>query len=406
MGLENPTFISTLVPTNPGAGDLRSEGDDHIRRLKQCLQNTFPDASRAFYFPRGSTPVGLTINLAKTDDNSVVRVDTSGGLVTLNLPADAFDGWHITVIKVSNDTNPILVTPPVGTLFSGGLNLSATRRAIPRTPFGIYFDGTNFSVERCVSVPVNTILDFDGGSLPVGYEWPNGQTLASAAANYPDFFAVKGSGVTRDVRGRVLAARDVLGGAAAGILTSATMTPDGQTLGATGGTEQGTLNVGQLPTHTPTTNTITFGGTTQSFTPAGTIQGDGFTLTPTISGNSGNVTYTDPHHTHTLGNIAQFVSSAGGGGGITVYVPGAGVTPTLTSDATGIVIPSNNIASTLSSALAVNTIAGHLSFAGTAMTAPLGANATLTVTLNPIGSGNPFSLLQPTMAMNKILVVE
>ncbi len=42
MGLESVTFISDLVSTNPVSTDLKSAGDDHLRRIKSALLNTFP----------------------------------------------------------------------------------------------------------------------------------------------------------------------------------------------------------------------------------------------------------------------------------------------------------------------------------------------------------------------------
>lgn len=48
MGLEAFSFISQLVPTNPvNATDDIAQGDDHIRGIKQTLQNTFPNANAA-----------------------------------------------------------------------------------------------------------------------------------------------------------------------------------------------------------------------------------------------------------------------------------------------------------------------------------------------------------------------
>ena len=47
MGLETFSFISNLVPSNPESADNTSQGDDHIRGVKQTLQNTFPGADQA-----------------------------------------------------------------------------------------------------------------------------------------------------------------------------------------------------------------------------------------------------------------------------------------------------------------------------------------------------------------------
>jgi hypothetical protein len=44
MGLEAATYIHQLDPTNPvGGSDPKSQGDDHLRLVKETLQNTFPN---------------------------------------------------------------------------------------------------------------------------------------------------------------------------------------------------------------------------------------------------------------------------------------------------------------------------------------------------------------------------
>lgn len=43
MALETPTKISQLVGTNPTATDPVSEGDDHIRNIKNVLKTSFPN---------------------------------------------------------------------------------------------------------------------------------------------------------------------------------------------------------------------------------------------------------------------------------------------------------------------------------------------------------------------------
>lgn len=44
MGLESATLIHQLDPANPvGASDPKSQGDNHIRMLKDCLLNTLPN---------------------------------------------------------------------------------------------------------------------------------------------------------------------------------------------------------------------------------------------------------------------------------------------------------------------------------------------------------------------------
>lgn len=57
-----------------------------------------------------------------------------------------------------------------------------------------------------------------------------------------------------DKRGRISAGKDDMGGSAASRLTSTTMTPDGVTLGASGGAQTHTLTTAELATHTHVQN--------------------------------------------------------------------------------------------------------------------------------------------------------
>lgn len=47
MTVESATYIDTLDPTLPLSGDPKSEGDNHLRLIKQVLQNTFPNINAA-----------------------------------------------------------------------------------------------------------------------------------------------------------------------------------------------------------------------------------------------------------------------------------------------------------------------------------------------------------------------
>lgn len=49
MGLESAQYIGQLVAANPAGGDLTSQGDDHMRMIKDVLKKTFPGAAGAGY---------------------------------------------------------------------------------------------------------------------------------------------------------------------------------------------------------------------------------------------------------------------------------------------------------------------------------------------------------------------
>lgn len=47
MTIETATFLTDLNAANPGVNDAKSEGDDHLRLIKQVLKNTFPSQTTA-----------------------------------------------------------------------------------------------------------------------------------------------------------------------------------------------------------------------------------------------------------------------------------------------------------------------------------------------------------------------
>jgi microcystin-dependent protein len=267
MGLETATFISSLVATNPVAGDTKSQGDDHFRLVKSVLQATFPTASKAFYFPTaGAKSADFTILAA--EERKTFYVDTSGAGVTGTLPTLAAGdaGWECYFIKTNTGTNAFFVAPPSGTLTSGEVSgLAKCRRVIPGHRCTAVWTGVAWFVTRNCNAPIGTTLEFCGTTLPTGFEWPNGQTLSSAA-NYPEFNSVRGSVVTPNQRGRVVAGKDDMGGVSANNLTGLSGGLNGDTFEAVGGSETHTLTLAQLASHNHGGNTGTAGAHTHTTT--------------------------------------------------------------------------------------------------------------------------------------------
>lgn len=144
------------------------------------------------------------------------------------------------------------------------------------------------------SVPTGTTLDYVGATAPSGYVLASGRTIGSASSgateranadtqtlfellwnSMADAQAAVSSGrgasatadftanktiTLPDMRGRVVAGKDNMGGTTASRLTS-TYSMNGTTLGTAGGAESHTLTTAQMPNHTHSeTGTTRSGG--------------------------------------------------------------------------------------------------------------------------------------------------
>lgn len=241
MALETATTIDQLVVTNPAATDGLAQADDHLRLIKAALQNTFPNIagivqanhSELSVLDGGAAATSTTLvngdQIIINDNGIMVQVALSDVLtyLTTNL---AITSAMITDGTIS--TNDIADGAITGAKLSSG--------AV--TPAGI-------------------VNPYAGATTPSGWLLCDGQ-LASRTI-YSGLFAAigdtygAGDGSTTfnipDLRGRVIAGQDDMGGTSANRLTGQLAGQmNGDTLGATGGTESVTLTTGQMPAHTHT----------------------------------------------------------------------------------------------------------------------------------------------------------
>lgn len=157
--------------------------------------------------------------------------------------------------------------------------------------------------------PTGSVIAFAGASAPSDWLFCFGQNVSRTT--YAALFAVLGTtygagdGSTTftlpDLRGRVVAGQDDMGGVSANRLTGQTGGVDGDVLGATGGSETHTLTIAQMPSHSHTiTGNATTGGSSFVSVTAGTTS-----LSPSTNSTGGGGAHNNVQPTIVLNYIIK-----------------------------------------------------------------------------------------------------
>jgi len=167
---------------------------------------------------------------------------------------DGTAGIDVLALTDDTDTNQIKLQAPT----------SVTATTTFTLPDG---DGSNGNVLQTDGsgtlswgdgTPSGVVSAYAGSSAPSGWLLCYGQAISRTT--YADLFTAigttygSGDGSTTfnlpDLRGRVVAGQDDMGGSSANRLTNQSGGLNGDTLGATGGSETHTLTTAQIPAHT------------------------------------------------------------------------------------------------------------------------------------------------------------
>ena len=175
-------------------------------------------------------------------------------------------------------------------------------------------------IDESVKLPTGIIMDFAGTTLPAGWLFCFGQLVSRITYNL--LFDIvgetysAGDGSTTfgipDLRGMVTAGKDDMGGVSADRLTSPL---NGDTLGASGGTEGVILTTAQLPSHTHPVSVSgggTFGGTV-SLTGDHVFGGGGGGLSSGAAYSIGGVTWSGTSSTNVSFTSTGTATATGSG---------------------------------------------------------------------------------------------
>ena len=222
-------------------------------------------AGQQFRFKAAGTNTGATtINLNSIGAKTIQKLGAAlvAGDITANDMVDIiYDGTQFQMISPAR--TPVLTAagvPLTAVNINGGT--SAAIAIDDKIPFSDTSDSNNRKVGTPQGIldlfPAGIIAPFAGTTEPSGWLLCYGQAISRTT--YAVLFTAisttygVGDGSTTfnlpDLRGRVIAGQDDMGGSSANRLTGTSGSVDGDVLGGTGGAETHTLTAAQMPSHT------------------------------------------------------------------------------------------------------------------------------------------------------------
>tara|TARA_R110001632_G_scaffold88142_1_gene190957 strand:- start:185 stop:943 length:759 start_codon:yes stop_codon:yes gene_type:complete len=194
---------------------------------------------------------------ASGDQVTATKLNDIGNSATFTSAADTTDDSTLTITGA-------------GKLKVADIGITATQLATDAVITAKIQDGAVTAAKldaAAVSVlmPTGSIMSFAGASAPTGYLLCDGAAIARQAGGSDTalftllgitYGAGDGSSTYNipDLRGRVIAGQDDMGGASANRLTGLTGGVDGDVLGGTGGSQTHTLLTAEMPSHTHSYN--------------------------------------------------------------------------------------------------------------------------------------------------------
>lgn len=226
----------------------------------------------------GGTANALTISTARNPSTLDVLTFVRVKITTDNTGAATLAWGSLPPTAIKKYVGASKVDPAAGDLKAGKI-------------VHFDFDGTDYVIfsDGGGSIPAGSIMDYAGSAAPTGWLMCAGQAISRTS--YADLYAAigttygTGDGTTTfnlpDLRGRVSAGKDNMGGTAASRLTSVGSGVVGTTLGASGGGETHTLTTAEMPAHTHAAFRAT-GGSSSNGLSTGSATGT------STSGNAGS----------------------------------------------------------------------------------------------------------------------
>lgn len=306
---------------NMAEGMAPSAVNDGVRSLMASAAGYRDDIAGAIV--TGGTSTAYSVTSYQVFDS---LANMSGHIIAFT--PHATNGATVTLNVDGLGAKPLRPAPSVE-LTAGVLIQGTPYTALYNNSDGVWYLH-NFFVNPYVA-PIGGMIPYVGTTAPnSAFVFPYGQAVSRTT--YSALFTITsttfgvGDGSTTfnlpDIRGRVIAGKDDMGGSSANRLTSADDGLNGDTLGATGGVETQTLVTANLPPYTPT-GANTNGAATFTFNTGGNFTVSGANtavtnITPSGGGTALTTTFTQPTWT---GNAQGGTSAAFGVVQPTIILP-------------------------------------------------------------------------------------
>ena len=230
------------IDLDADGGDVKiSDGGTEILRITNSSNDVIirpvVDEKDIIFQQRDGTEV------ARVEDNGTFNVVT--GKLAINATAVTSTAAELNLLDGDTSVgSSITVADADGVVVNDG----GTMKSVPASDFRTYI------------MPAGSVIPYAGTSAPTGFLLCDGSAVSRST--YAALFAVigttYGSGdgsstfALPDLRGRIVAGKDDMGGSAASKLTNQSGGVDGDALGAKGGSETQALTEANLPAHTHT----------------------------------------------------------------------------------------------------------------------------------------------------------
>ena len=230
------------IDLDAGGGDLKfSVGGTEILRVTNSSSDVIikpvVDAKDIIFQQRDGTEV------ARIEDNGTFNVVTDK--LAINATAVTSTAAELNLLDGGTSVGgSITIADTDGVIVNDG----GTMKSVPASDL------------RAYSMPSGAVTPYAGSSAPTGFLLCDGSAISRTT--YSGLFTAisttygTGDGSSTfnipDLRGRVVAGQDDMGGSSANRLTDQTGGLNGDTLGDTGGSETHTLSTAQMPAHTHT----------------------------------------------------------------------------------------------------------------------------------------------------------